>query len=90
LQGSLLAHILKKPNPIILRSQDLEVIAFEDKLQADLGDMKLKKNALEKKLQEQHQESIRRRGIWAKDAKIMRIPGLINQRSSLWLLLIWI
>jgi len=52
---------LKKSDPIILKSQDPEVIVFQDKLQADLDAMTLKQEASEKKLQEQHQENIIRR-----------------------------
>ena len=60
-QCSQLSHILKKSDPIILKSQDPEVIVFQDKLQADLDAMTLKQEASEKKLQEQHQENIIRR-----------------------------
>lgn len=52
-QCSCLSHILKKPDPIILKSQDPEVISFQDKLQAELDAMKLKQEALEKKIPEQ-------------------------------------
>ena len=37
---SWLAHILKKPYPIVLKSQDHEVILFQDKFQADMEKQK--------------------------------------------------
>jgi len=74
LQGSWLANFFMKQEPIILKSQDREVIAFQDKLQADMDsrklktevveacmlELKLKHEALEKKMQEKHLESIKR------------------------------
>lgn len=74
LQGSWLANFFKKPEPIIVRSQDPEVIEYQDRFQADLDaqkhkseameaylfELKQKQEAFEKKMQEQHQELIRR------------------------------
>jgi len=51
LQGSWLANFFKKPEPIIVRSQDPEV-AYQDKLQADLNSQKLKTEAVEAHLLE--------------------------------------
>ena len=40
-QCSWLAHILEKPEPIVLKSQDPEVIHFQDKLQVNIEYHKL-------------------------------------------------
>jgi len=72
LQGYWLANFFKKPEPVIIRSQDHELIAYQDKLKAYLDahklkteaveahllELKLKIEAFEKTMQEHHQESI--------------------------------